>query len=284
MPYGETRIFATGFEFPEGPSFDRAGNLYITDSGQQAIPRVSTDGQTSIFVRSEGGPNGSAFHANGDLYVAEPGAKRIVRVSPDAEIHVLAEKFDGGPFLAPNDITFDMRGRVYFSDPGDSNVDDPYGRVFRLDPSGQVYLMAAQMAYPNGLAVTPDGGHLIVAETFSEKLIRFTLNAGGDVTDREEFAYVGMGREDEVGPDGMAFDEAGYLHVAIFGGGVVVVVSPDGEVVEHLPAGGLRPTNVAFGGPDRRSLHITETENRIVTSVEAPRPGLRLFVDSYQTD
>lgn len=283
MPYGKRKIFATGFEFPEGPSFDRAGNLYITDSGQKAIPRISPDGEMSIFVRSEGGPNGSAFHANGDLYAAEPGARRIVKVSPTADLQVLAEEFEGEPFLAPNDITFDMKGRAYFSDPGDSDVGDPYGRVFRLDPGGEVHLVATRMAYPNGLAVTPDGRHLIVAETFSEKLLRFTLDASGDLTDREDFAYVGTGREDEVGPDGMAFDVAGYLHVAIYGGGVVVVVSPGGEVVEHLPAGGLRPTNVAFGEPDRRSLHITETENKIVTAIEAPRPGLRLFGDSDQT-
>ncbi|MDP6350427.1 MAG: SMP-30/gluconolactonase/LRE family protein, partial [Chloroflexota bacterium] len=199
MSYGKTKIFATGFEFPEGPSFDRAGNLYIMDSGQRAIPRVSPDGETSIFARSEGGPNGSAFHRNGDLYVAEPGARRVAKVSPTADLHVLADEFEGEPFLAPNDITFDLEGRAYFSDPDDSDVDDPYGRVFRLDPNGEVHLVAAQMAYPNGLAVTPDGGHLIVAETFSEKLLRCTLDPGGDVTAREEFAYVGTGREDEVG-------------------------------------------------------------------------------------
>jgi gluconolactonase len=282
MSYGETKIFATGFEFPEGPSFDRAGNLYITDSGQKAIPRISPDGEASIFVRSEGGPNGSAFHRNGDLYVAEPGARRVVKVSPSADLQVLAEDFEGESFLAPNDITFDMKGRAYFSDPGDSDVDDPYGRVFRFDPGGEVHLVAAQMAYPNGLAVAPDGGHLIVAETFSEKLLRFSLDVDGNATDRDEFAYVGTGSEDEVGPDGMAFDEAGYLHVAIYGGGVVVVVSPGGEIVEQLPAGGMRPTNVAFGGPERRSIYITETESKTVRIVAAPRPGLRLFADSDQ--
>jgi gluconolactonase len=277
MDYGETKVFAIGFGFPEGPSFDRAGNLYVTDSEKEAIHRVSPDGEVSIFVRSDGGPNGSAFHRDGDVYAAEPSGKRVVRVTPAGELTVLADKFEGEPFSAPNDITFDLEGRAYFTDPGESSLDDPYGRVFRLDPTGEVHLLADHMAYPNGLAVTPDGRQLMVAETMSEKLHRFSLDENGNVTGREEFAYVGTGHEDEIGPDGIAFDEAGYLHVAIYGGGVVVVVNPEGEVVEHIPAGGLRPTNVAFGGTDNRFLHITETETRVVSVVRAPRPGLRLF-------
>ena len=277
MEYGDAKVFATGFGFPEGPSFDRAGNLYVTDSQKEAIHRVSPDGEMSIFVRSGGGPNGSAFHRNGDVYAAEPSGKRVVRVTPAGELSVLADEFEGEPFSAPNDITFDLEGRVYFTDPGESSLDDPYGRVFGIDASGELHLIANQMAYPNGLAVTPDGRDLMVAETMSEKLHRFSLDEGGKVTGREEFAYVGTGHEDEIGPDGIAFDEAGYLYVAIFGGGVVAVVSPEGKVVEHIPAGGLRPTNVAFGSPDGRSLYITETETRVVTVVRAPRPGLRLF-------
>jgi gluconolactonase len=277
MDYGEATVFATGFGFPEGPSFDQAGNLYVTDSEQEAIHRVLPDGDVSIFVRSDGGPNGSAFHRNGDVYAAEPSGKRVVRVSPASELEVVADEWDGEPLLGPNDITFDRQGRAYFSDPGESNLKNPIGRVFRIDPAGKVHLLAEKMAFPNGLAVAPDGRNLVVAETYSEKLHWLSLDDDGNVTAREEFAYVGTGHEDEIGPDGMAFDEAGYLHVAIFGGGVVAVVSPAGEVVEHIPAGGLRPTNVAFGGEDNSSLYITETESKAVTVVRAPRPGLRLF-------
>ena len=190
---------------------------------------------------------------------------------------MVADEFEGGPFFAPNDITFDLQGRAYFTDPGESSVEDPYGRVFRIDPDGSVTRIADGMAYPNGLAITPCRQALIVAETFSEKLHHFALDGNGDAVEREEFAYVGTGREGEVGPDGMAFDEDGYLHVAVFGGGIVSVVSPDGQVVERLPAGGLRPTNAAFGGPDSKTLYVTETENRIVTAIQAPRAGLPLF-------
>ena len=277
MDYGECELFASGFVFPEGPAFDWAGNLYITDGKGDRIPRVDLNGNVSTFVESDGGPNGSAFHRNGDLYVAEPGAKRITCVSPNGETRVVADEFEGEPFFAPNDITFDLQGRAYFTDPGESSVEDPYGRVFRIDPDGTVTRIAEGMAYPNGLAITPCGQGLIVAETFSEKLHRFSLDANGDVVEREEFAYVGTGREGEVGPDGMAFDEDGYIHVAVFGGGIVSVVSRDGDVLERLPAGGLRPTNAAFGGPDRKTLYVTETENRIVTAIQAPRAGLPLF-------
>ncbi|MCY4109886.1 MAG: SMP-30/gluconolactonase/LRE family protein [Chloroflexi bacterium] len=277
MDYGECEVFASGFVFPEGPAFDREGNLYITDGKGGRIPKVDLKGKVSTFVESDGGPNGSAFHQNGELYVAEPEAKHITCVSPSGQTRVVAGEFEGEPFFGPNDITFDLLGRAFFTDPGESNVEDPYGRVFRIDPDGTVTRIAEGMAYPNGLAITPCGQGLIVAETFSEKLHRFSLDANGDAVEREEFAYVGTGRDGEVGPDGMAFDEDGYIHVAVFGGGIVSVVSRDGEVVEQLPAGGLRPTNAAFGGPDRKTLYVTETENRIVTAFLAPRGGLRLF-------
>ena len=277
MAHGKTEIFASGFDFPEGPSFDRTGNLYVTDSQRGAVIRVSPAGGTSVFVESKGGPNGSAFHKNGNLYAAEPGGKRIIEINPDGVLQIIANKFEDKPLLAPNDITFDMEGAAYFSDPGESRLDNPFGRVFRIQPTGNLALIADKMAYPNGLAISPDGKHLIVAETFSEKLHRFSLDESGNTIGREEFAYVGTGHDNEVGPDGMAFDEAGYLYVAIFGGGVVAVVSPDGDVIDHIPAGGLRPTNVAFGGEDNRYLFITETENRIVSFVQVARPGLRLF-------
>ena len=277
MNYSDYRVFATDFMFPEGPAFDGDGNLYIADSQRNAIPVVNPDGKGSIFVETEGGPNGCAFHRHGDLYVAEPAGKRVIRVSPTGQMHVVVDEFEGQPFLAPNDITFDLQGRAYFSDPGDSNVAHPYGRVFRIDPDGSLTLLVQQMAYPNGLAITPDGQHLVVSETFSELLHKFVLDEGGNVVGRDEFAYVGTGRAGEVGPDGMAFDDAGYLYVAIFGGGVVSVVEPGGDVVEKLSVGGLRPTNVAFGGPERRTLYVTETDKRNVITIEAPRPGLSLY-------
>jgi sugar lactone lactonase YvrE len=134
------------------------------------------------------------------------------------------------------------------------------------------------MAFSNGIAFGPDGA-LYVAETARGRVQRWELGADGTVAGREVFAAVTRAGEDDAGPDGMAFDVAGYLYVAVYGAGRVRVVAPDGVVVGEIDPGGRCPTNLTFGGPDGRRLFVTEAERGRVLTVEVDRPGLPLWGD-----
>ena len=140
------------------------------------------------------------------------------------------------------------------------------------------------MAFPNGVAVAPDGSAVYLAETRYNRILRYALtqdsNAGtaGKVGPRTVFAQLRGG--DVGGPDGMAFDAAGNLYVAHYGEGRVDVLGPDGSEVLTIPVPGKGTTNVAFGGPDKRTLVITDVETASLYRVRVSIPGHPLFAET----
>lgn len=265
---------ARGFQFPEGPAFDRAGDLYLVDVEAGVVARVAPDGQVEALARTGGRPCGLAFHQDGSLYVADTGLRAILRVRPDGTWTEVA-----GGFAGPNDLTFDSQGRVYFTDPHGSSEHHRIGRVLRLDTDGSVHTVMDGMAYPNGLAFGPDGTLLYVAHMRAGRIERFRLGQDGTpLGAAERFAEVSP-VDQPGGADGLAFDEAGRLYVALFRHGVVRVLRPDGSPERDLPLPGQRPTNVAFGGPGRRTLYVTEVDTGAVHALPAPAPGLQLWGD-----
>lgn len=114
-------LFAKGFRFPEGPAFDRNGNLFIVNIESGDISKITPEGQVKTFVNTGGAPNGARFHPNGDLYVADR-QKGIITVSPDGKIRVVLDHYLGRKFNGPNDLIFDSRGNLYFTDPHGSTA------------------------------------------------------------------------------------------------------------------------------------------------------------------
>jgi gluconolactonase len=271
-------ILATDFEFPEGPAFDRAGSLYVVNhqSLTGRIHRIAPDGSVTTFVETGGKPNGSAFHENGDLYVADAGTRSILRVTPGGEIHTVVDAFNGERLNAPNDLVFDRNGNLYFTDPARfPRPDLCLSPVYRLNVDGRLERLIEDLAFPNGIALSPNERTLYVAETRRHQTTAFAIRSDGSIGKSRVLARY----EPPARPDGMAIDEDGNLIVALIHGSRLAVIAPDGEMLDEYPAGGTGPTNVCFGGDDFRHLYVTETETNAVVVIAHTRRGWRLFGD-----
>jgi gluconolactonase len=268
------RKFAEGFMFPEGPVFDKDGDLYVVNLKGGHISRVSPKGEVTKFVETGGAPNGAAIRRDNHLLVADCGLKAILDISPEGKIRIVADKYQGRNFMGPNDLAFDSNGNLYFTDPEGSSLDNPIGAVYCLTKEEKVLLVANSFAYPNGVAISSDGKTLYVAESSTGNIYQIPLKGDGTAVTKPKI-WAKLGEEAE--PDGMAFAANGELFVACFKKGAIAVIAPDGILIKYLPAGGAHPTNVAFGGIKNSQLYITETETNAVYVLDLDVEGQQLF-------
>lgn len=256
--------------FLEGPAFDRRGNLYCVDLAHGRIFRISPQGDWHLFAHYEGKPNGLKIHRDGRIFVAD-GTNGILAFDPaTGQRSTILGGLDG-----PNDLTFADNGDLYFTDPGRSHLGNPNGRVFRIRTDGTVDLLMSGLPFPNGLVLSPDQNELYVALTYTLQVVRLDLRGGPDGLRWRGFIQLSGGLG---GPDGMAVDEQGNLIVVHAGFGTVWQFSPIGEPMARLRScAGIRTTNVAFGGPDRRTLFITESEQGAILTAQMDVPGRPMF-------
>jgi gluconolactonase len=267
-------VLISGYDSPEGPAFDQEGNLYFVNWLSSSIVRLTPDGVAAEFFNTGGIPAGLAFHRDGSLYVADEGdaIHGVLRVAK-GQAAILANECEGQPLNGANDLVFDRNGVLYFSDPWRSSTANPIGGFYRLFPDSRLERIDHGLAFPNGVALSANGDAVYLAETYHNRILRYPLGADGAIGAREDFAFLPGGE----GPDGMAFDEAGNLYVAHYGGGKVAIIAPSGAMIGEIPVPGAKVTNVAFGGPDRRTLVITDVETASIYQTRADVPGLALF-------
>lgn len=274
----------------EGPVWDGKDSLYFTGKGR--IFRLDAAGVTHVFREASGGANGLLFDRENRLVVCEAGNRRVTRTEPDGKITVLADSYEGKKFNSPNDLTMDSKGRIYFSDPRYGNrasMEMTVEGVYRIDAPGVVtrVLSREQVDRPNGLLVSHGDRYLYVADNnnntpgVTRKLFRFDLKAGGSVDAKSRKLIYDWGGSR--GPDGMEMDEKGRLFAA--GGlnkahpphetdekkGGVYVLSPAGKLLEFIPVPLDEVTNVAFGGPDRKTLFVSA--GGTIWSIRVRTPG-----------
>ena len=263
-------------DFPEGPCIDQDGSLYWVNCQSGQISLLTPEGNLSCFLDTGGVPQAANFASTGDMYVCESGLSAIIQVRPDATWETLAGACDGVDFRKPNDLTVDAYNNLYFTDPGFSKPDNLIGTVHFVTPDGRVSLIDDEMAFPNGIALNGDGSLLAVVETYPRCVWLYDVLEPGVVQNKR---MLWQDEDEACLPDGMAYDADGNLWVAAFGTGTIAVVSPEGKTLRRYDAGGLKPTNCCFGGPELSTLYITEVETNAVYALETGIRGQQLLAD-----
>jgi gluconolactonase len=272
----EHRGAGTLHSFLEGPAFDREGNFFCVDLAHSRLFKVTPDGKWHIFAEYDGEPNGLKIHKDGRIFVADH-HHGILVFDPKTGKH---EVFRRGPreaFKGLNDLTFAMNGDLYVTDQGQSGFEDLTGAIYRIRAdNGQMDLIYRGLAAPNGLVLNKTDAVLHVSETRTNQVKSMPLrpDRGGAPRTRIFLQLSGS----PTGPDGMAMDEAENLVVVHAGFGTVWVFSAFGEPLYRIKScAGMRTTNVAYGGPDRKTLYITEAEHGCILMAKMPTPGRVIY-------
>lgn len=255
--------------FLEGPSFDRAGNLYVVDIPFGRVFRIAPAGDWTLVAEYDGWPNGLKVHADGRLLVADY-KRGLLALDPasGALAPVLEARHSEG-FKGCNDLFVARNGDLYFTDQGQTGLHDPTGRVYRLGADGRLELLIGTVPSPNGLVMNLAETQLYVAATRGNAIWRLPLMRDGSVSKAGLFIQLSGG---SAGPDGLALDAEGGLCVCHLGIGVWRF-DPLGRPT-HLveaPAGSLW-TNLAFA-PGERRVFITDSASGAIFVAELPVPG-----------
>lgn len=263
--------------FLEGPSFDRAGNLYVVDVPFGRIFRISPDGIFDIVVEYDGEPNGLKIHPDGRIFIADH-KNGILTLDPGSgALSPVVDRDAIEDFKGPNDLVFSGTGDLYFTDQGQTGMQDPAGRVYRLRANGTLEKILEGIPSPNGIVLDNKETAILIAVTRGNAVWRAPMLLDGSVSKVGIFIQMSGG----VGPDGMAIDEAGNLAVCHPGMGATWLFSATGEPLYRIRSCADNfPTNCAFGGPDRRSLFIVESHSGSILRAELPTPGRRMFSHS----
>ena len=257
--------------FLEGPVFDASGNLYVTDIPFGRIFRVDARGEWSQVAEYDGEPNGMKFLNERELVIADYKNGLMLCDIASGAVRPYLSRRNSERFKGVNDLVFDSKGNLYFTDQGQTGMHDPTGRVYRLRPNGQLDLLLANAPSPNGLALSPDEKVLYLAVTRGNAVWRVPLLEDGSVAKVGQF-FTSYGPS---GPDGMAVDQHGRVIVANPGLGYAWVLNPRAEPVIVLRSTeGMSLTNIAYGGAEHKTLYCTESVSGSILRADLDVPGL----------
>jgi len=263
-PCTEKKLFTTGIE---GPACDKRGFVYAVNFKQQGtIGRIRPSGEASLFVTLPEGSigNGIRFDRKGMMYVADYTQHNVLKINPRSgkvSVHAHNEKMN-----QPNDLAIDGNGVLYASDP---NWGNGTGQLWRIDRDGSTTLLTKEMGTTNGIEVSPDNKTLYVNESVQRNVWAFPIQDDGSLGEKRLIRQF-----PDHGFDGMRCDVDGNLYITRHGKGTVVKMQPDGKILVEIDVLGTSPTNLCFGGPDGRTVYVTEVQHQRLVKFHVDRPGL----------
>jgi gluconolactonase len=267
---------AGGFGFTEGPMWDPAGFLYVSDETINRIYRVFPDGRKEELI-SLGDPDGNTFDRDHRLIDCASVLRAIIAITPDGKYKVLADRYEGKKFNSPNDVVIGPDRAIYFTDPtldlvAGEKQEIPFQGVYRLDNNGEVKLLTKDLTQPNGLAFSPDGKRFYVDDS-EQRNIRVYDFIDEELRKGRIFGEEPGGKGDGV-PDGIKVDQQGDVFVT--GPKGIWVWDSQGH---HLGTIMMpeQPANLTWGDKDYRTLYITATTSvyRLSMKVQGFVPYLK---------
>lgn len=267
--------------------------MFVVELAGRRVTRVDPGGHAETVARIEGSPNGSAFGPDGALYICNNGGRwaaetstgnqwgpggytpSIQRIWPDGAVETVIDSIGGQPLNSPNDICFGPDGGAWFTDPrwpDERGICAP-GDIGYLAPSGDATRIPTELQMPNGLGVTPDGETLLVTASRTYTIHAFSIVGPGQLGPGRLFAQLDHG----VFPDGICFDATGRVFCAGHGGSLIYVLSASGDIEERIPMADKDISNLCFGGPDYKTLYVTESDTGRLAAIDWHTPGMVPF-------
>lgn len=250
---------ATGFGFTEGPVWDKAQYLWVSDETLNKIFQVNLKNGQKREIISLGDPDGNTYDKQHRLLDCASVLRAIIRLSPDGKTYqIVVDRYKGKRFNSPNDVVLGPDGATYFTDPtldlvAGQKQEIPFQGVYRVSKSGQVRLLTKDLTQPNGLAFSPDGKKFYVDDSEQRNIRVYDFNQNGTLANGKIFGVEQGGPKEGV-PDGMKVDTAGNLYV----------VGPKGIWVWNASGQHLgtivvpeQPANLAWGDKHYSTLYIT---------------------------
>lgn len=290
-----------GLQFPEGPVAMPDGSVILTEMFAHRVTRVALDGTKTVVAEMAGGPNGLALGPDGSLYLCNNGnaftpidaggllypgpfdsskyiGGRIQKI--DIESGAVTDLYThcGDIALrAPNDLVFDAHGGFWFTDHGlrEERTADRTGIYYAKADGSHIEEVVFPVDGPNGIGLSPAGDKVYWAETHTGRVFQRTITAPG-VLAAMESSPVLCGLPGYQLFDSLAVDGEGNVCVATLINGGITVISPNGEVLQHIAVDDRITTNICFGGPNFQTAYITASSTGRLLSMPWPYKGLKL--------
>lgn len=263
VPHTEAGLFTDGIE---GPACDAKGNIYCVKFGAEDTLGITTPaGKAALFLKLPKGSTGNGIRIDreGNLLVADYTGHNVLRIHPETKtISVFAHQ----PAMnQPNDLALAPDGAVFASDP---DWKGGTGQIWRVEKDGRSRRVAENMGTTNGIDVSPDGKRLYVNESVQRNVWAFDIQADGSLANKRLIR-----KFEDHGFDGMRVDAEGNLYITRHGKGTVVKMTPEGKILQEVDVLGSKPSNLCFGGPDGRTVYVTEMEKGRLVRFRVDHPG-----------